>query len=397
VVANVSDTVDSVPLTVCLVAREEADGSGVRRYVDRLDAGLGQRGVNVVRLGTTPRGALSRVLDAARHIGADVNTFLSRYPVRLAWPPADVYHLTGHTYAAALAVSPPPGPTIVTVHDIGPFLLRDSPRLSGYGHRIHRWFDSVAIHALANVDEILSVSEWTRRTLIESAGLPEDRITVTLLGVDHAQFRPFQVPRAFRERYGLPDGRPLLVYVGNDEPRKNLETIWRALPIIRQVVPEVVLLKVGPSPIPSRRLGMRQLAIDIGIADAIRFIDDVPDADLPSFYNLADVVLIPSLYEGFGLPALEALACARPVVISSAPALIEVTGDAATVVDARDASGLATATLDLLSDPAAAQELGQRGRERSMQFAWPLTVDRTIEVYRRVSASANRTLGSSRH
>ncbi len=389
-----SDTNKSLSLTVCLVAREEAGGSGVRRYVDRLDAGLGPRGVNVVRLETTPRGALSRVLDAARHVGADLNTFLSRYPVRLAWPPADVYHLTGHTYAAALVVSPPPGPTIVTVHDIGPFLFRDSPGLSGYGHRIHRWFDSEAIHALANVDQILSVSEWTRRTLIESAGLPEERITVTPLGVDHTQFRPFQVPQAFRERYALPDGRPFLVYVGNDEPRKNLETIWRALPIIRQVVPEVVLLKVGPSSVPFRRLGMRQLANDLGIADAIRFIDDVPEADLPSFYNLADVVLIPSLYEGFGLPALEALACARPVVISSAPALIEVTGDAATVVEARDASGLATAAMDLLSDPAAAQERGRRGRERSMRFAWPLTVDRTIEVYRRASASTDRSFGS---
>jgi glycosyltransferase involved in cell wall biosynthesis len=135
---------------------------------------------------------------------------------------------------------------------------------------------------------------------------------------------------------------------------------------------------------------MRQLASDLGIADAIRFIDYVPEADLPSFYNLANVVLIPSMYEGFGLPALEALACARPVVTSDAPALLEVTGNAATVVDARDPSGLAASVIHLLSRRVAAEELGKRGRERSMRFTWPLTVDRTIEVYRRMSRSADR-------
>jgi glycosyltransferase involved in cell wall biosynthesis len=385
----------SRPLTVCLVGREETAVSGTSRYVDRLDAGLRQRGISVVRVNTIPRGALSHAFDAARHIGWDPNTFFSRYPLRLAWPPADVYHLTAHTYAAQLALSRPPGPTVVTVHDIGPFLSRESPLLSGYGHPLHKWFDAFAIRSLAKVDKILAVSNWTRQTLIESAGLRADRISVTHLGVDHAHFHPFEVAQDFYERYGLRHGARYLVYVGNEEPRKNLESIWRALPLIRHSDPNVVVLKVGPKPMPSRHAALIRLAGELGIADAIRFIDSVPESDLPSFYNLADVVLIPSLYEGFGLPALEALACARPVVTSNAAALLEVTGDAAVVVEAQDPSALATSVVDLLSRPAAANELGRRGRERSKRFTWPVTVQRTIDVYRQMSLRAGESIARS--
>jgi glycosyltransferase involved in cell wall biosynthesis len=379
------------PRTVCLVGREEKAVTGVGRYVDRLDAGLRERGVDVVRLSTHPRGVRSRVLDAARYAGADLNTFLSRYPVRLAWPRADVYHLTAHTYAGALMLSRPPGPTVVTVHDIGPFLMRDSKELSGYGHPIHRWLDAGAIGALAKADQIITVSEWTKQTLIESAGIGDDRITVTPLGVDHDKFRPFRVPREFRERYGLPDDRRFLVYVGNEEPRKNLETVWRALPHIRAVIPDAILLKVGPSAATSGRSPIVRLAHDLGVDDGIRFLDYVPEVDLPTFYNLADVVLVPSLYEGFGLPALEAMACARPLVVSDAPALIEVAGASATAVEPRDAQALAAAVIRLLSDPAGAMELADTGRKRAMEFGWSMTVARTLDVYRRVQESTDRS------
>jgi glycosyltransferase involved in cell wall biosynthesis len=358
--------------------------------VDRLDAGLRDRGVEVVRLTTHPRGVGSQMLDAARHVGADLNAFLSRYPARLAWPPADLYHLTAHTYAAALRFTPPPGPTVVTVHDIGPFLMRDSRELSGYRHRIHRWFDALAIRALADVDEIVAVSEWTKQTLVESAGVAGDRISVTLLGVDHDHFRPFRPAQDFLERYSLPRGRPFLVYVGNEEPRKNLETIWRALPHILAVVPDAVLLKVGPSPVPSVRSRLVRLADHLGVSDAIMFIDYVPDDDLPSFYNLADVVLVPSIYEGFGLPALEALACARPLVVSNAPALIEVTGASATVVEPRDPRALAVAVMHLLSNHSEAIARAKAGRKRAMQFGWSLTIEKTIAVYRRLLDSPDR-------
>jgi glycosyltransferase involved in cell wall biosynthesis len=287
-----------------------------------------------------------------------------------------------HTYAAQFAFSRPPGPTVITVHDIGPFLSRETPALSGYGHRIHKWFDALAVRSLAKADQIVTVSEWTRRTLTESAGLPSDRIEVTHLGVDHARFHAFEPATTLYERYRLQPGRPYLLYVGNEEPRKNLDTIWRALPAIRRAVPEVTLLVVGPEPLPSRHATLLRLADDLGVRDAIRFIHGVPDSDLPGLYNIGDIVLVPSIYEGFGLPALEALASGRPVVTSSAPALLEVTGDAARVVDARDPAALAVAAIDLLSSRGAREELGRRGRARSMQFTWQRTVDRTIEIYR---------------
>jgi glycosyltransferase involved in cell wall biosynthesis len=295
-----------------------------------------------------------------------------------------------HTYAAQFSFSRPPGPTVVTVHDIGPFLSQESRAMSGYGHPVHKWFDAIAVRSLAAADQILTVSEWTRRTLIESAGLPSERIEVTHLGVDHARFHPFEPATTLYERYRLDPAHRYLLYVGNEEPRKNLDTIWRALPAIRRAVPEVTLLVAGPKPLPSRHATLLRLAGDLGIRDAIRFIHAVPESDLPGLYNIGDVVLVPSSYEGFGLPALEALACGRPVVTSNAPALLEVTGDAARVVEARDPSGLAAAAVELLSDRTAREELGRRGRQRSMAFTWPLTVDRTMAVYRRMALTTDR-------
>ena len=165
--------------------------SGISRYVDRLDAGLRERGVNVIRLWITLRGLASRALAAARHIGWDLNTFFSRYPLRLAWPPADLFHLMAHTYAAQFSFSRPPGATVVTVHDIGPFLSRESRAMSGYGHPVHKWFDAIAVRSLAAADQILDGLRVDEVDLDRiRAGRRSERIQVTHLGVDHGVVPP---------------------------------------------------------------------------------------------------------------------------------------------------------------------------------------------------------------
>lgn len=367
-------------MTICLVSRDELSFSGTLRYGDHLALGLSRRGVRVISLSTRPRGRMGRLLEKAHLLGIDPYTFFSTYPPLLRWPSADLYHFTAHTYAVLLRVRRPPGPVVITVHDIGPYLDRTSGS-SGYGHPIHRAVDELAVGALRKADALIAVSNWTRQTLTESAGIQEDRISVAHLGVDHELYRPGAVSPLFRERYGLTNDVHYLLYVGNDEPRKNMRRLLQALKMVRSKVEDAILLKVGASQ--SGRQGSPQLAQDLGVAGAVRFFVNVPEDDLPSFYNLADVVVMPSIYEGFGLPALEAMASRTPLIASGAGALPEVIGrSGALVVDPHDVAQIAQAVIEVLSDKKLAARVARQGYLRAREFSWDHTVDQTIDLYR---------------
>lgn len=386
---------------VCLVSREEPGVTGTSRYVHRLEQGLRERGLDVVHLQTRPAGWFRRIVRAAgKPVSLDGVTFLSAYPLWLRWPRADIYHLTVHTYASALVIAPPPGPAAITVHDLGCMLEGREGRRAGIRRRAQALAERLALRGLRRGDSVIAVSQWTRQMLIVEARLPHDRVTVTPLGVDHARYRPTAVPDEFRARHGLPDDHRYLIYVGSDEPRKSLPVIWQALQVIRRRIPNAVLLKVGKGYDPAARDRLIRLAGELGVDQAIRYFDDVPEADLPLFYNVAEALVMPSLYEGFGLPALEAMACGTPAVVSNRGALAEVAdGSSALVVDPTDPGTVAEAVLRLLEDRGYARQLSERGIERSRQFTWESTVERTIDVYhrmRRVSPDGRSTVTDKR-
>jgi glycosyltransferase involved in cell wall biosynthesis len=192
-------------------------------------------------------------------------------------------------------------------------------------------------------------------------------------------------------RYGLTDDQRYVISVGSDEPRKNLSNVWRALRLVRGRFPEVVLLKVGRGYNPAARDELKRLAAQLRIQKAIRYFDEVPEHDLPLFYAAAELLVMPSLYEGFGLPALEAMASGIPVVVSDRAALPEVVGrDSGILVDPSDVAGLARAIVKLLEDRALAMRLGARGRARARLFTWEAMVNKTIDVYRRAIDSVLR-------
>jgi glycosyltransferase involved in cell wall biosynthesis len=240
--------------------------------------------------------------------------------------------------------------------------------------------DEIAVNALHDADAVVAVSDWTCQTLVTGAGLPEKRIRVVPLGVDRDRYQPRAVPSGFRERYDLTRNEPLLLYVGNDEPRKNIGRLFEALRIVKAQIENVLLLKVGVTR--DGRLGSRWLAKELGVAGAVRFLGQVPEVDLPLFYNVADAVVMPSLYEGFGLPALEAMASGTPLVVGDAGAIREVTGSmGAILVEPRDVSGLAAAVVDVLRDKQLALRLSGAGQKRAASFSWDRTVERTMSVY----------------
>jgi len=383
---------------VCLVSRVEPGVTGSSRYVERLRAGLSERGVDLVHVRTRPGGPPGRILElAARRLTIDPLTFLSAYPIRVRWPQADVYHLTGHSFASVFALSRPPGPTVVTVYDIVLFLEWKRARPAALRPWAHHKADSFALGQLRKSDSLIAISQWTKETLVTELGIEAQRVSVTPLGVDHQTYRPLPVPTDFRQRHALPAGQRYVIYVGSDEPRKNLPTVWRAFQMVLRRFPQTLLLKVGRGYDPAIRAGLMQLASELQVAHAIRYFDDVPEEDLPLFYNLADVLVMPSLYEGFGLPALEAMACGTPVVVSNRTALPEVTGhDGGVLVDPREPAEVGHAILALLEDERLAATAAARGRDRSLQFTWDATVDKTIDVYRQMTAAAVRPPSSAR-
>lgn len=380
---------------VCLVVRDEPGVTGTSRYVDRLRDGLLQRDIEVVELRTRPSSAGARALATLKRAGIDANAFLATYPLRLRWPAADVYHLTIQTYASCLPFGRPAGPTVVTVHDIVPHMTRADAELSGLRSPLHRRANALAMRGLSRADRLVTPSGWTRDQLTEALSIPAERITVAPLAVDHEVFRPLLPLTAdFYARHDLPTDRRYVLNVGSEDPRKNVDAVIRAMPLIRRAAPDVVLLRVGAAYSPTRRAELTRLATELGVGDAVRYVGPVSDEELALLYNASAAMIMPSLYEGFGLPVLEAMACATPVVTTARSALAELANDAvARVVEPDDAAGLAGAVLDLLAGGERTAAQVERARGWAVGFTWDRTVDETIAAYGIARQSARAAAG----
>jgi glycosyltransferase involved in cell wall biosynthesis len=224
-----------------------------------------------------------------------------------------------------------------------------------------------AAHAAAAV---IAVSETTRRDLIERYAVPAERVRVVYNGVDHTRFRPAEVDaEAIARRFGV--RYPFILCVGSLMPWRNAARLLRVVARLKHYG----LLFVGRDiwgTDPTARL-----AAEHGW-DWARFTGYASDADLPALYAAASVFAYPSLYEGFGIPPVEAMACGTPVVASNAGALPEVLGDAALLVDPYDENGLADALQAAASDSGT---LRKRGIERAARYTWPKAAAETWQVY----------------
>ncbi|PDV99082.1 glycosyltransferase family 4 protein [Candidatus Chloroploca asiatica] len=369
--------------TIALIAKPGGPQTGVGRYVQMLQHGLEAEGLRVSRVAPIAPPLPSMVYFALRRLGADVRTFLMNYPVWADYPSADVYHLTSQNLATLLLFRRPPGRVIVTVHDIIPYMLRNNPQLSTYRTFADRLFDWLAMRGLHRADHLVADSHYTKQTLIEHLGLAPERISVVHLGIDHERFQPRVVTEELRIHYGLPSGQRYLIYVGSEDPRKNLGTLLQALSIVRRQHPEVELIKVGRAHFMAERQRLVTLAEELGISTAIHWLDEVPEEDLPALYSLADLCVMPSLYEGFGFPVLEAMACGTPVVAANAASLPELVGDAGVLIDPTDVKGLADALGSVLDGALLREWVCLAGPKRAAMYTWERTVAETTALYQK--------------
>ncbi|MCZ7567883.1 MAG: glycosyltransferase family 4 protein [Ardenticatenaceae bacterium] len=287
-------------------------------------------------------------------------------------PGADLFHATDHLLPRMRRVR-----TVFTLHDL--IFLKYPEHHKGY----NRTFLTLMMpRFLRAADHIIAVSEHTRRDAVAAYGLPADKITV-IYEAAGACYRPAATPAAlgdFRRRYGLPER--YILHASTIEPRKNQQRLLDAYAALRAEFPGVGLVMVGRRGWLYDDFFARLTAL--GLEEQVIFPGFVPEADLPRFYQAADCFVYPSLYEGFGLPPLEALACGTPVICSDAASLPEVVGTAGLLVAPADTAALTAAIRRVLADPPLRADLAARGPRQAARFSWQRTAEETRAVYRRV-------------
>jgi glycosyltransferase involved in cell wall biosynthesis/GT2 family glycosyltransferase len=267
------------------------------------------------------------------------------------------------------------GPLVVTVHDLG-FL--HVPGSFPLGLRVA--LRVLVPRSIVRASHVITDSEFSRRDIVARYGVRREKIAVIPLAADSRFY-----PRTRREtapvlaRYGLEPG--FLFSLGRLNRRKNLERLLLAYARLRSGIARATPLVVGGKPDygVEEMLSRSRLS---GEASGVRFVGLIPDEDLPAFYAGAAGFVYPSLFEGFGLPLLEAMASGTPVVTSDRAALPELIGDAALAVDPESVDALADAMARMMTDAKLARDLRQRGLVRSRQFSWTETARRTLAVYR---------------
>ncbi len=266
--------------------------------------------------------------------------------------------------------------TVVTVHDVFAWSFPGhSTLLDTLIYR--RWLPRV----LPRVDAVITDSETSRADIVRYLRIAADKVTMIYPGVSPA-YGPVSPQQAttVAARYDLAAG--YILFVGSVEERKNLRRLLRAYAQLQQRGERRPLVVVGARKWKYSRI--MQTVEELDLQQRVIFAGYVPDADLPAIYSAADLFVFPSLYEGFGLPPLEAMACGTPVVCSHAASLPEVVGDAAITVDPYDVQGLAEAMHRVLADSDLRDELRHKGLARAKHFSWEKTARQTIEVYEKV-------------
>lgn len=357
---------------------------GISRYTDTICKALANEQVEYSL--AFPRFPLPvRAADKLlSRFGFDVQQFFSTFPVSTTLDRGGIVHLIDQQMASALYFDRPRSPVVITVHDIVPYLVRDDREQSTFRHPFDRGFDALAMRGLKRADHIIAISQYTKRTLVDTLSIPAERISVILYGLDHETFRPITVDDAFRQRYGLDRDHQYVVYVGAESPRKNLPRLVHAFARVKANRPAVKLIKVGTPTYLAQFQELKALIGELGLEKDVIFVDHPPEQDLVGFYNLADVFVFPSLYEGFGMPPLEALACGAPVITSNATSIPEVVGDAAIQVDPYSVDALAGAIERVLASPSLQAELSEKGQARAAAFDWSHTARETLAIYRRL-------------
>ncbi len=305
--------------------------------------------------------------------GHEFSTLVAKHAVDLLHVPC---HLTPHE---------PPVPLVCTIHDVIPLIYPRSVR-SPFARSRYR---SRLLQALRDATRVITVSQISLSTLSVYAGVDLARVRVIHNGVSQ-QFRPIRDQETLarvRNTYALPEW--FAFWIGEFRPHKNLIFLLDAWQDIQRRLPRPLsLVLAGPQEDAYRTV--KAAAVKRGLRPLVHFPGYVRSQDLPAVYSSAALFVFPSLYEGFGLPPLEAMACGTPCVVSNSSALPEVTGRAALLFNPTSAEQMADAIVRVTTQQEVADSLREEGFRQSALFNWRTAAEETLEVYRQVLAATPR-------
>jgi glycosyltransferase involved in cell wall biosynthesis len=317
-----------------------------------------------------PHFALRELPLTDRHLAIVWQKLRLPLPVELITGKVDIFHSPDFVLPPVWRAR-----TVLTVHDLS--FLRypecSAPALLAY------LMDAVP-RSVARADLILADSQATRQDLLELLHVPPERVQVVYAGVE-GRFAPPADPvatPAVLQRYNIQ--RPYILGLGTLQPRKNFSRLVRAYGLLRRrhAAPHHLVIGGGRGWLYE---DIAQTIAELGLQDCVHITGFVADEDLPALYGAADVFAFPSLYEGFGIPVLEALGCGTPVVTSTASSLPEVAGDAALMVPPEDVEALAEVLWRLLDDQALRATLRERGLVQARRFTWDRAARQLLAVY----------------
>lgn len=301
---------------------------------------------------------------------------------------ADLFHIPLNSVPLLM-----PRPYVVTIHDMSTILFGE--RQPGFREELKtRWFS----RGLLRADKVISVSDATRRDVQNTLGIPAGRIRMIYNAPDPiftAQIRGLELDESYRimERYQI--NYPFLLYAGNIRPQKNIPRLIEAFAVLRGelsghlIYSDLRLIIIGDEI--SKYPSVRHSVIQSRVEHAVRFLGFVPINTLRIFYKAAAAFVFPSLYEGFGLPPMEAMACGTPVITSNVSSLPEVVGDAAIIVNPENVFDIARGIREALLDDNLRQKCITNGLRQVRRFSWKHTAEQVLDVYHEVAADRTRS------
>ncbi len=270
---------------------------------------------------------------------------------------------------------------VITVHDLT--FLHYPQHLTQEAR--HYYNDQIQT-AVKQADHILADSEATKTDLVNMLSVPPEKVSVHMLGVDE-KFHPLEpvILEAQRQKHQLPEN--YILFVGTFEPRKNILGLLQAYKLLREDLPDA-----PPIVLVGRRGWLfdetMQSMHDLNLGDRILWRENIEDTDLPAVYNLALVLVLPSFYEGFGFPALEAMACGTVPIVSNRSSLPEVVGEVGLQINPDDTLALKEAIKKALTDTEWRERNQQLGLERAKEFRWEKTAQIALSVYQTIGAQS---------
>ena len=391
-----------MPLRIVLDARRVADfgiGTYIRNLVDSL-ARLDQENHYIL---ITSAASVPEFADLPKNFQTTVHARKSRsglaqigFSYFLRTLDADLFHIPLNAVPLWM-----PKPYLVTTHDMSTLLFIDQ---SGYRSNLRRFY---LRHGLLHADRVIAVSSATRRDVESVLGIPSSRIRVVYNAPDPvfcapqgsplaaANGEPFAYPpdtQRVLDRYHI--HYPFLLYVGRTNAQKNIPRLVEAFAVLRGEIQDcppyrdLRLIIIGDEI--ARQPALRQAVIQSRVEASVRFLGFVPIETLRAFYQLASVFVFPSLYEGFGLPPLEAMACGTPVVCSNVSSLPEVVGDAAVKINPENVFDIARGIREVLLDPDLRRKLVAQGFEQARKFSWERTAREVHQAYLEIASYKKR-------